>query len=122
MNVYDKAVLVCAVPTFVVLAGAGNRWAPVETAMIRVLSLMSIQLYHADLVRADTNFFLKYFLSSQSAILWMSALLVSSAKETVFYWISLLHALADGGAIRMMWVAVLDGVCRADGALSTSRI
>src|ERR1700710_2491277 len=69
MNYYDKLVLCCAVPVFVVL---GWRWKPVRLliACIAVLSLSSLQLYHSDLARADTNFFLKYFLSSQSAILW----------------------------------------------------
>jgi cytochrome c-type biogenesis protein CcsB len=37
----------------------------------------------ADLARADNVFLLKYFLSSQSAILWMSVLFFMS---TVFYW------------------------------------
>src|SRR5260370_1168215 len=107
MNYYDKLVLCCAVPTFVVL---GWRWKPVRLliACIALLSLSSLQLYHSDLARADTNFFLKYFLSSQSAILWMSALLVLS---TVFYWIGLLSRSPTGGAIgsKMTWVAVLMG-------------
>ena len=44
---------------------------------------------------ANKKFFLKYMLSSQSAILWMSALFVFS---TVFYWIGLL-ARSDFGAL-----------------------
>ena len=95
-------------PTFVVL---GWRWKPVRLliAMIAVLSLLSIQLYHADLARADTNFFLKYFLSSQSAILWMSALFVLS--DGVLLDRPARRARRRGGAIgsRMTWVAVLMG-------------
>ncbi len=66
MNYYDKLVLVCAVPVFVVL---GWRWKPARLliAGIAALSLFAIQLYHGDLTRADNASFLKYFLSSQSA-------------------------------------------------------
>ena len=42
--------------------------------------------YQGDLARADSVFWLKYFLSSQSAILWMSVLFFMS---TVFYWIGM---------------------------------
>jgi len=68
MNYYDKLVLCLAVPVFVVL---GWRWKPVRPLMagIAALSLLAIQIYHGDLTRADSAFFLKYFLSSQSAIL-----------------------------------------------------
>jgi ABC-type transport system involved in cytochrome c biogenesis permease subunit len=48
----------------------------------------------ADLARAETVFWLKYFLSSQSAILWMSMLFFMS---TVFYWIGM---FARGQATR----------------------
>jgi cytochrome c-type biogenesis protein CcsB len=107
MNYYDKLVLVCAVPVFVVL---GWRWKPVRLLMvsIAVLSLSAIQLYGGDLTRADHAFFLKYFLSSQSAILWMSALFVLA---TMFYWIGMLSRSPTGAAIgsKMTWVAVLMG-------------
>ncbi len=107
MNYYDKLVLVCSVPAFVVL---GWRWKPARLLMasIAVLSLFSIQIYGGDLTRADHAFFLKYFLSSQSAILWMSALFVLA---TLFYWIGMLTRSATGAAIgsRMTWVAVLMG-------------
>jgi len=106
-NYYDKLVLVCAVPVFTVL---GWRWKPVRLLMvsIAVLSLSAIQLYGGDLTRADHAFFLKYFLSSQSAILWMSALFVLA---TLFYWIGMLSRSPTGAAIgsKMTWVAVLMG-------------
>ncbi|KND61017.1 Cytochrome c-type biogeneis protein CcsA/ResC [Candidatus Burkholderia verschuerenii] len=107
MDVYDMSVLVAAVPTFTVL---GWRWKPVRLliAMIAIMALFSIQLYQGDLARADTNFFLKYFLSSQSAILWMSSLFVLA---TLFYWIGLVSRSQTGGAIgsRMTWFAVQMG-------------
>ncbi|OUL68827.1 c-type cytochrome biogenesis protein CcsB, partial [Paraburkholderia hospita] len=57
MNYYDKLVLVCTVPVFVVL---GWRWKPVRLLMacIAVLSLSAIQIYGGDLARADHAFFL----------------------------------------------------------------
>ena len=107
MNYYDKLVLVCSVPAVVVL---GWRWKPVRLLMacIAVLSLFAIRLYGGDLTRADHAFFLKYFLSSQSAILWMSALFVLA---TLFYWIGTLSRSPTGAAIgsKMTWVAVLMG-------------
>jgi cytochrome c-type biogenesis protein CcsB len=107
MNYYDKLVMVCAVPTFAVL---GWRWKPVRLLMVLIaaLSIGTIQLYHGDLARADTAFFLKYLLSSQSAILWMSALLVFA---TVFYWIGLISRSPVGSSIgsKLTWAAVLMG-------------
>ncbi|CAN0617837.1 Cytochrome c-type biogenesis protein CcsB [Burkholderia multivorans] len=107
MNYYDKAVLIGTVPALVTL---GWRWKPSRLlmAVIAALSLLSIQIYQGDLARADSTFFLKYFLSSQSAILWMSALFVLA---TLFYWIGLLSRSATGGAIgqKLTWVAVLMG-------------
>jgi cytochrome c-type biogenesis protein CcsB len=95
------------VPVFVTL---GWRWKPVRLliASIAVVSLFAIQLYQGDLARADSTFFLKYFLSSQSAILWMSALFVFA---TFFYWVGLLSRSPTGAAIgsKMTWAAVLMG-------------
>ncbi|MDR8093072.1 c-type cytochrome biogenesis protein CcsB, partial [Burkholderia gladioli] len=94
----------------VALVGLGWRWKPARLlmALIAVLSLLSLNLYHGDLSRADSTFFLKYFLSSQSAILWMSALFVFA---TVFYWIGLLSRSPTCAAIgqKMTWAAVLMG-------------
>jgi cytochrome c-type biogenesis protein CcsB len=65
-------------------------------------------LYSDDLGRADQTFFLRYFLSSQSAILWMSALFVLA---TMFYWIGMLSRSLSAGAIasKLTWSAVLIG-------------
>src|SRR5260364_248657 len=48
---------------------------------VAMLSLLAITLYRGDLARAEQVFLLKYALSSQSAILWMSALF---AFSTIF--------------------------------------
>ncbi|PVY18969.1 hypothetical protein C7413_1441, partial [Paraburkholderia silvatlantica] len=107
MNYYDKLVLCGTTPALVVL---GWRWKPARLLMagIAVLALFAIQIYQGDLARADQAFFLKYFLSSQSAILWMSALFVLA---TLFYWIGLLSRSPSGGAIgsKLTWAAVLMG-------------
>ncbi|AJK44830.1 c-type cytochrome biogenesis protein CcsB [Burkholderia plantarii] len=107
MDYYDQAVMTGATVALVVL---GWRWKPARLLMasIAVFSLLSLNLYHGDLSRADSAFFLKYFLSSQSAILWMSALFVFA---TVFYWIGMLSRSETGAAIgqKMTWAAVLMG-------------
>jgi hypothetical protein len=81
MDYYEKAVLLLAAPTF---AWLGWHWKPVRLLMvvIAVLSLGAIAMYGGAL-SWPTEFFLKYLLSSQSAILWMSALFCLS---TLFYW------------------------------------
>ncbi|OXI91250.1 c-type cytochrome biogenesis protein CcsB [Burkholderia sp. AU33423] len=107
MDYYDKAVMIGTVPALIAL---GWRWKPARLMMasIAVLALLSIRIYQGDLARADSAFFLKYFLSSQSAILWMSALFVLA---TIFYWIGLLARSESGSAIgqKLTWVAVLMG-------------
>ncbi|MEX3963044.1 c-type cytochrome biogenesis protein CcsB [Paraburkholderia sp. EG286B] len=107
MSAYDRLVLVCSVPAFVML---GWRWKPVRLliAAIAALSLFAIQLYRGDLGRADSTFFLKYCLSSQSAILWMSVFFVLA---TLFYWLGMLSRSPSGGAMgsKLTWAAVLMG-------------
>ncbi|CAM2157322.1 C-type cytochrome biogenesis protein CcsB [Pararobbsia alpina] len=107
MNYYDKLVLDCAVPTFAIL---GWRWKSLRLLMVLIatLSIGSTLLYQGHLERAETTFFLKYLLSSQSAILWMSALLLLA---TGFYWLGVLGRSKTGAAIGTMltWSAVLMG-------------
>jgi cytochrome c-type biogenesis protein CcsB len=107
MDGYEQAILLLAVPTF---AALGWHWKPVRWLMplVALLSLWAVSLYDGNLAAADQRFFLKYMLSSQSAILWMSALFVFS---TVFYWIGLLARSPSGAAIgsRLCWAAVVLG-------------
>jgi cytochrome c-type biogenesis protein CcsB len=97
MDGYEKAILAGIVPAVVAL---GWFWRPLRWMAVGVgaATLLAIALYSraaddfgADLAQAENVFLLKYFLSSQSAILWMSVLFFMS---TVFYWIGL---LARGG-------------------------
>jgi len=107
MDGYERAILLLAAPTF---AALGWHWKPVRWLMpvVALLSLWAISMYDGSLVAAEQKFFLKYMLSSQSAILWMSALFVFS---TVFYWIGLLSRSDSGAAIgsRLCWAAVVLG-------------
>ncbi len=107
MDIYERAILLLSAPTF---AALGWHWKPVRwlIPLVALLSLWGVSLYDGSLAAADQKFFLKYMLSSQSAILWMSALFVFS---TVFYWIGLLSRSASGAAIgsRLCWAAVVLG-------------
>ncbi|MDR0634661.1 MAG: c-type cytochrome biogenesis protein CcsB [Azoarcus sp.] len=72
MDGYDTAILVLHVP---LLAALGWAWRPFRLflATVAALALAGIWLYQGDLARAEQVFFLKYLLSSQTAIAWMSA-------------------------------------------------
>lgn len=107
MDVYEKAILAGSVPVIIWL---GWFWRPLRHLMLVVtaLSLIGIMSYDGgDLRRADTVFWLKYFLSSQSAILWMSMLFFMS---TAFYWVGMFSrgqaAVFEGLGSKIAWVAV----------------
>lgn len=113
MDGYEKAILLGAIPCTVAL---GWFWARLRLLMVLVgaASLAAIALYNrttdgfgADLAQAEQVFLLKYFLSSQSAILWMSVLFFMS---TAFYWIGFFAKAEDNAASRLgsrvAWAAV----------------
>ena len=107
MDVYEKGILLLSVPTF---AWLGWQWKQVRWLMVvlAALSLASISLYDSSLDAANTKFFLKYGLSSQSAILWMSTLFFLS---TLFYWGGLVTRSEFGSAVgsKLSWAAVVLG-------------
>ena len=107
MDVYEKVILALTAPTF---AALGWHWKPVRWLMplVALLTFATIGLYGGNLELANQKFFLKYMLSSQSAILWMSTLFMFS---TVFYWIGLVARSDFGSAIgsRLCWAAVVLG-------------
>ncbi|MFP3556158.1 c-type cytochrome biogenesis protein CcsB [Paraburkholderia sp. SIMBA_049] len=107
MNYYDQVVLIGAIPALTML---GWRWKPSRMLMVGIaaLSLFAIRLYGGDLSRADSAFLLKYLLSSQSAILWMSALFVLA---TLFYWIGMVSRSSSAWSVasKLTWNAVLLG-------------
>jgi len=107
MDVYEQGILVASVPALVWL---GWYWRPLRHLMLMVtgLSLLALYAYQGQLAQADEVFVLKYFLSSQSAILWMSMLVFIS---TVFYWGGMImpsqsDALESLGS-QTAWVAVV---------------
>jgi cytochrome c-type biogenesis protein CcsB len=107
MDIYEEAILVLSAPTF---AWLGWYWKPVRglIVLLAVLALSAIGLYGGSLAMADSNFFLKYLLSSQSAILWMSTLFILS---TLFYWGGLIARSDFGASIgsKLCWAAVVLG-------------
>jgi len=107
MDVYEKGILLSSVPMF---AWLGWQWKPVRWLMVvlTVLALAAIALYGGSLDAANTKFFLKYGLSSQSAILWMCTLFFLS---TLFYWGGLAMRSDFGGAVgsKLCWGAVILG-------------
>jgi cytochrome c-type biogenesis protein CcsB len=113
MDVYERWILAGALPALIAL---GWFWAPVRPLVMVVgaATLIAIGLYTrtpdafgADLAAAEQVFGLKYLLSSQSAILWMSVLFLMS---TLFYWIGMFVNRSDNTAQRiasgMAWAAV----------------
>jgi cytochrome c-type biogenesis protein CcsB len=114
MDVYEKAILLGLIPAMISLAWF---WASLQRLMLAAggASLLTIALYMrqtdefgADLAQAENVFWLKYFLCSQSAILWMSVLIFMS---TVFYWLGFAARAQDNTATRigsgLAWSAVL---------------
>ena len=106
MDVYEKGILLAAIPSAIWL---GWFWRPLQALMAAVagFSLVGVFSYQGSLARADNVFWLKYFLSSQSAILWMSVLFFMS---TGFYWLGMVgRSQADAMeriGSRIAWVAV----------------
>jgi len=106
MDYYEKLILLAALA---VMVGMSWFWRPLRVLAIVVAgaTLLGIASYQGDLARADTVFWLKYFLSSQSAILWMSVLFFMS---TGFYWLGLFGG-KQGDAMeligsRLAWAAI----------------
>ena len=113
MDGYEKAILAGALPVGIAL---GWFWGALRVLILGVAAaaLLAIGLYSratdgfgADLAQGENVFLLKYFLSSQSAILWMSVLFFMS---TCFYWIGFVARREDNAAVRigsrLAWVAV----------------
>ncbi|GBU15519.1 c-type cytochrome biogenesis protein CcsB [Polaromonas sp.] len=85
MDVYEKGILLGVIPAAIAM---GWFWRPLRVLMLMVagFALFGVVSYQGDLARAEQVFWLKYFLSSQSAILWMSVLFFMS---TIFYWLGM---------------------------------
>ena len=106
MDVYEKGILLGAMPSVIALCWF---WRPLRILVLVVagLSMLAIWSYQGSLDRAETVFWLKYFFSSQSAIMWMSLLFFMA---TAFYWVAV-FAKGRGEVIeivasRLVWTAV----------------
>ncbi|MGO4380100.1 c-type cytochrome biogenesis protein CcsB [Pseudoduganella sp. RAF53_2] len=108
MDYYEKSILVAAVPTF---AALGWHWKPVRWLMplAFLLAYFGVHFYDGQLANAESRFFLKYMLSSQSAILWMSTMFFLS---TLFYIGGLVLRSPFGGSVgsKLCWAAVVLGL------------
>ncbi|MBI5927505.1 MAG: c-type cytochrome biogenesis protein CcsB [Aquabacterium sp.] len=115
MDVYEKGILAVAIPS---LIGLGWFWRPLRALMLlsgltawgaAALYMRATDDYGADLAKADQVFWLKYMLSSQSAILWMSVLFFMS---TLFYWIGVATRSDTGARLgaRIAWAGVFMAV------------
>jgi cytochrome c-type biogenesis protein CcsB len=110
MDVYEKGILLAAIPAAIAM---GWFWRPLRVLMLVVsaFALLGIASYQVDgagsLARAEQVFWLKYFLSSQSAILWMSVLFFMS---TIFYWLGMFaksqSSTLESLGSKIAWVAV----------------
>ncbi|MBW7860475.1 MAG: c-type cytochrome biogenesis protein CcsB [Rhodocyclaceae bacterium] len=107
MDGYDTAILIIHVP---LLTAVGWHWKPFRgfAATVALLALAAIALYQGDLARADQTFALKYLISSQTAIMWMSALVFIA---TGAYWLGLIAGadFAERTGSALTWVAVAMG-------------
>ncbi|GLT20837.1 cytochrome c biogenesis protein [Zoogloea oryzae] len=107
MDIYEKLILVLTVPA---IAAIGWAWKPFRLflAVSTALALASISLYQGDLARAEKVFFLKYLISSQTAIMWMSALVFIA---TGAYWLGLLTRsdFAEKTGSALTWSAATMG-------------
>lgn len=109
MNGYEIGIVLGCVPIFI---GLGWFWRPLQAfmALTVLLALLAIGLYQgpegADIARAQSQFLLKYALSSQAAILWMCVLYLIS---TVFYWLGLIKPGSSdsvaGIGVGLAWAA-----------------
>ncbi|MCU7799875.1 MAG: c-type cytochrome biogenesis protein CcsB [gamma proteobacterium symbiont of Lucinoma myriamae] len=108
MDVYEAGILFF---TSISIIAWGWLWKPVRLYSISValLSLFAISLYGNDLALKDTNFFLKFLISGESAVMWMSALYVLA---TVAYFIGLIigSEFTNKTASAMTWSATVMGL------------
>lgn len=108
MDVYEVGILFASALSVVVW---GWFWKPVRAYFIYVtlISLLAIYLYGNDLALGESNFFLKFLISSKSAIMWMSALYVLA---TAAYFIGLFigSEFSNKTASAMTWSATVMGM------------
>ena len=107
LDVYEKGILLMVAPALIAL---GWYWGSVRwlMAVIGGLTLLSITLYDGQLANGDTAFWLKYLLSSQRAIMWMSVLFMLALPVA---WGALISRSEFGSqfASGLTWAAIIAG-------------
>ncbi|GBG13541.1 cytochrome C biogenesis protein [Novimethylophilus kurashikiensis] len=107
MDAYEKSFLLGAVAGF---SWLGWFWKPVRPLLVGIaaLSLFGISQYHGDLASVDHAFFLKFFVGSQTAIMWMNVLFVLAMLT---YWGATFSRSMFVGKVAtgLTWSAVLMG-------------
>lgn len=108
MDNFELAILLGTTPA---LIGLGWFWKSIRvySLVVITLSLIALFLYSSQRELAETNFFLKYLLSSQSAIMWMSTLFVMA---TLIYFLGLFTSseMTLKTASYLTWLALIMGL------------
>ena len=108
MDTYEAGILIGSALALIVM---GSYWRSIQMLSVAVLgvSLFAFFRYQGVLANAETDFFLKYFCASQSAIMWMSALYVLASGT---YFLALLKRSEFMGktATAFTWTATVMGV------------
>jgi len=108
MDYYEMVILVGSILGFSWLA---KFWQVFKKYFLSVfsISLLGVYLYQGNLANAETNFILKYFLSSQSSIMWMSAFFPLALFT---YWFYLFNQQTFYGklASNFTWIATIMGM------------
>jgi cytochrome c-type biogenesis protein CcsB len=107
MDHYEAGILL---GTGLTLTGLGWHWKAIRLLglAIALLSITGVSLYGTSLANNESNFFLKYMLSSQSAVMWMSALFIAA---TPVYFVAMFARSGFTGKVAsaMTWSAVTMG-------------
>ena len=107
MDIYEVSFLFGAAGVFSYL---GWRWKGLAKLVIGVgvISLFAINLYQGDQARATQTFFLKFLISSQSAVMWMNVLFMLAMFT---YWFAMFKRsdFTARVASALTWSAVLFG-------------
>jgi cytochrome c-type biogenesis protein CcsB len=108
MDVYELGIMAGVTAA---LMGTGWLWKPVRmlSVCVAALALFALWRYGSVLANGETDFFLKFMLASQSAIMWMSALYVMA---TVSYFGALFAQSEFTGKVAsaMTWSATTMGI------------
>ena len=107
MDGYEVAI---QIGSTLALIAWGQYWKPTRlfTLAVAVLAVLALWCYGADYELRKSNFWLKYFLESQAAFMWMSALYVL-ATPTYFTAMLTRSAFVGKTATALTWCATVMG-------------